>query len=359
MYDRHHCAVNGLSFSVAEGEFVALLGASGCGKTTTLRMIAGLESVTSGSILIDHQVVNQIPSKDRDVAMVFQNYALYPHLTVHDNMALGLKFRKYSNAEIRKRIGWAAELLQITEILDRKPKRLSGGQQQRVAVGRAIVCKPKVFLFDEPLSNLDTKLRAQMRTELARLHQELKTTTIYVTHDQTEAMTLADRVIVMNEGTIQQISDPGSIYHRPQNRFVAEFIGNPGMNFIRGFIEIADGACTFVSDQRELCIRIATHSHRMEQSHPVVLGFRPEHIQPVERAASRDPEGWMQAEVVFEEHLGPESYVYGKTLSTTFMARVAGSPNFRIKKQYWFELDPRRIHLFDAETGDLILHGGD
>src|SRR6266567_2974173 len=225
-------AVQGIDLDIADREFVVLVGPSGCGKSTTLRMIAGLEEVTSGDIYIGDQIVNDVPPKDRDIAMVFQNYALYPHMTVFENMSFGLRLRRVPKPEIRERVEHAAKILDITDLLDRRPKALSGGQRQRVAMGRAIVRNPKVFLFDEPLSNLDAKLRVQMRTEIKRVHQKVKTTTVYVTHDQVEAMTLADRVVVMNHGRIEQIGTPQELYHHPRTRFVAGFIGSPAMNFI-------------------------------------------------------------------------------------------------------------------------------
>src|SRR5258705_521207 len=225
-------AVRSIDLDIPNNEFVVLVGPSGCGKSTTLRMIAGLEEVTSGDILIDGELVNDLPPKDRDIAMVFQNYALYPHMTAYENMSFGLRLRKTAKAEIRQRVEHAARILDITDLLDRRPKALSGGQRQRVAMGRAIVRNPKVFLFDEPLSNLDAKLRVQMRTEIKRVHQKVKTTTVYVTHDQVEAMTLADRVVVMNAGRIEQIGTPQELYHKPRTRFVAGFIGSPAMNFV-------------------------------------------------------------------------------------------------------------------------------
>ncbi len=354
VYDNHHLAVDGVSFTVGDGELMVLVGPSGCGKSTTLRMLAGLESVTDGSIHIDDLVVNDIPSKDRDVAMVFQNYALYPHMTVFNNMAFGLKLRKYSKAEIKQRVGQAAEILGITDTLDRKPKQLSGGQQQRVAVGRAIVRKPKVFLFDEPLSNLDAKLRVQMRTELARLHRELNATMVYVTHDQTEAMTLGDRIVVMNEGVIQQIDDPVTLYKHPENRFVAGFIGSPGMNFVNGSLEVLDGTIRFVSRKGDMHLRIPLKSTAVQDGSPLVLGFRPENIKLISNTHDHSAGGILEAEVVFEEHLGAESYVYGKTPSTTFMARVTGTSSFGIGARLRFELDLHHIHLFDAKTGETV-----
>ncbi len=354
VYANKHLAVNRINFSVLDGELLVLVGPSGCGKSTTLRMLAGLESVTSGSILIDDQIVNQIPPKDRDVAMVFQNYALYPHMTVFNNMAFGLKLRKYSKSEIKQRVGQAAEILGITDILERKPKHLSGGQQQRVALGRAIVRKPKVFLFDEPLSNLDTKLRVQMRTELARLHQELSATMIYVTHDQTEAMTLGDRIVVMNRGVIQQIDNPIATYNHPQNQFVAEFIGSPKMNFIDGQIKEVDGKQMYVSLNSELCLQIPEKFNSLNHANGIVLGFRPEIVKPLEATSTKHGDGIFEADIVYEEHLGAESYVYGRIRSTTFVSRVSGTPNFDISEQRKFQLDLEHIHLFDSTGQSLI-----
>src|SRR5688572_9630333 len=239
-YDDTH-AVKNVNLEIRDREFVVLVGPSGCGKTTTLRMVAGLEEITSGEISIDGRVVNDLPPMDRDIAMVFQNYALYPHMSVYDNMAFGLKMRKFGRDEIQKRVREAAEILGIQPLLARRPRQLSGGQRQRVAMGRAIVRHPKVFLFDEPLSNLDAKLRVQMRTEIKKVHQKVRTTTVYVTHDQVEAMTLADRVVVMNQGRIEQVGSPNELYHRPATRFVASFIGSPAMNFVPCELEESDG----------------------------------------------------------------------------------------------------------------------
>src|SRR5437879_1256162 len=235
-------AVRGIDLDIADHEFVVLVGPSGCGKSTTLRMIAGLEDITDGEIFIGGDIVNDVPPKDRDIAMVFQNYALYPHMTVFQNMSFGLRLKRFPKAEIKKRVDEAARILDITELLDRKPKQLSGGQRQRVAMGRAIVRNPKVFLFDEPLSNLDAKLRVQMRTEIKKVHQQVRTTTVYVTHDQVEAMTLADRVVVMNAGLIEQVGSPNDLYHSPNTKFVAGFIGSPAMNFVPCHLEQAAGA---------------------------------------------------------------------------------------------------------------------
>ena len=269
-------------------------------------------------------------------------------------MAFGLKLRKYSKTEIKERVGQAAEILGITDILDRKPKQLSGGQQQRVAVGRAIVRKPKVFLFDESLSNLDAKLRVQMRTELARLHRELNATMVYVTHDQTEAMTLGDRIVVMNEGTIQQIDAPVTLYHQPQNRFVAGFIGSPAMNFIDGHTEVKEGESSFVAEKRDLCTALPTSPEGINDGQPVVLGVRPENLHLLVDINSMENNGVVEAEIILEEHLGAESHVYGKTASTTLMARVNGTSNYGVSRQIWFHPDMDQAHLFDAETGQLL-----
>ena len=285
-------AVHDASLEIKDQEFVVLVGPSGCGKSTTLRMIAGLEDISKGEILIDGKVVNDVPPKDRDIAMVFQNYALYPHMSVYDNMAFGLKLRKYPKPEIHRRVLEAAEILGITEYLDRKPKALSGGQRQRVAVGRAIVRKPKAFLFDEPLSNLDAKMRVQMRAEISKLHKRLKSTMIYVTHDQIEAMTMGDRIVVMKDGWIQQVDTPLHIYHHPANQFVAGFIGTPPMNFFRGKLEKGAGG-GLVFDEGTFQIPIADKAlataAAAEAGKVVTLGIRPENMAWVGPGAR--PEG--------------------------------------------------------------------
>ena len=279
-------AVRGINLDIPDKEFVVLVGPSGCGKSTTLRMIAGLEEVTSGDIYIGGEVVNDLPPKDRDIAMVFQNYALYPHMTAFENMSFGLKLRKFPKDEIRKRVDDAARILDITELLDRKPKALSGGQRQRVAMGRAIVRNPKVFLFDEPLSNLDAKLRVQMRTEIKRVHQLVKTTTVYVTHDQVEAMTLADRVVVMNNGVIEQVATPQELYHHPKTRFVAGFIGSPAMNFLRCRLERNGGGLAVrISDQIILPVPAARSArYQPLNGKELMFGLRPEHITEPRRS---------------------------------------------------------------------------
>ena len=273
-------AVKGIDLEIADHEFVVLVGPSGCGKSTTLRMIAGLEEITGGDISIGGTVVNDIPPRDRDIAMVFQNYALYPHMSVYDNMAFGLTLRKFPKAEIDKRVKEAARILDITPLLERKPKALSGGQRQRVAMGRAIVRDPKVFLFDEPLSNLDAKLRVQMRTEIKKVHQTVRTTTVYVTHDQVEAMTLADRVVVMNHGVIEQVGPPQELYHSPATRFVAGFIGSPAMNFIPAKLEEASGALRVVlSNGTTLPVPESRSArYRPHVGKAILFGIRPEHL---------------------------------------------------------------------------------
>ncbi|MGA7154232.1 MAG: sn-glycerol-3-phosphate ABC transporter ATP-binding protein UgpC, partial [Pseudolabrys sp.] len=273
-------AVSNISLDIPNHEFVVLVGPSGCGKSTTLRMIAGLEEISAGEISIDGEVVNDVPPKDRDIAMVFQNYALYPHMTVAENMSFGLKLRKFPKAEIRQRVDNAARILDITELLGRRPKQLSGGQRQRVAMGRAIVRNPKVFLFDEPLSNLDAKLRVQMRTEIKRIHQKVKTTTVYVTHDQVEAMTLADRVVVMHSGKIEQIGTPNDLYHHPKTRFVAGFIGSPAMNLVSARLETdGSGLSVRLSDTLTFPVPESRAAHlRAYAGKEIVFGLRPEHI---------------------------------------------------------------------------------
>src|SRR5512144_1499712 len=274
-------AVSAIDLDIADKEFVVLVGPSGCGKSTTLRMIAGLEDITAGEIAVDGEVVNDVPPKDRDMAMVFQNYALYPHMTVYENMSFGLRLKRYPKDEIARRVQEAARILDITELLERKPRQLSGGQRQRVAMGRAIVRNPKVFLFEEPLSNLDAKLRVQMRTEIKRVHQKVRTTTVYVTHDQVEAMTLADRVVVMNRGRIEQIGAPNDLYHAPATRFVAGFIGSPAMNLLPCRLEEADGALRVrLSDDIVLAVPQArTVRYRPHAGRPgLTFGLRPEHL---------------------------------------------------------------------------------
>ncbi len=352
MYDDVH-AVKDVNLNIPDKEFVVLVGPSGCGKSTTLRMIAGLEEITSGEIQIGNRVVNDLPPKDRDIAMVFQNYALYPHMTVYDNMAFGLKMRKFPKAEIQKRVQDAAEILGIQELLKRKPRQLSGGQRQRVAVGRAIVRHPQVFLFDEPLSNLDAKLRVQMRVELKRLHDRLETTAIYVTHDQVEAMTLGDRVVVMKDGWIQQVGEPLELYGRPRNRFVAGFIGSPAMNFIE--TTVADGAGALWVECAGLRLRVpAERSARLagKRRQAVVLGIRPEDLHPATAADHADLTCEAVVDVV--EPLGSEILLDVKVGTCVIVVRVDPTVRLRQHDKIRLAFNPERIHFFDAKTEESL-----
>ncbi|MDY0873599.1 ABC transporter ATP-binding protein [Dongia rigui] len=333
--------LHGVSLDIADGEFVILVGPSGCGKSTLLRMIAGLESVTAGEIAIGGRVVNDVPPKERDIAMVFQNYALYPHMTVADNMGFSLKLKKAPQAEIAERVQKAAGILGLTPYLDRYPRQLSGGQRQRVAMGRAIVRDPQVFLFDEPLSNLDAKLRVAMRAEVKELHQRLKTTTVYVTHDQIEAMTMADKIVVMHDGKVEQIGQPLELYDRPQNQFVAGFIGSPAMNFIPGRI---DGSALVGSDSLRVALDADVSRH---QGRDVVLGVRPEHL-------TLDAGGFT-AEVVVVEPTGSEIQINarlagGEEIVAVFRERHAFKPGEKIGLKPL----PGLIHLFDGATGQRL-----
>ena len=348
-------AVRSINLDIPDNEFVVLVGPSGCGKSTTLRMIAGLEEVSSGEIYIGGEIVNDRPPKDRDIAMVFQNYALYPHMTAYENMSFGLKLRKFSKDEIRKRVDTAARILDITELLDRKPKALSGGQRQRVAMGRAIVRNPKVFLFDEPLSNLDAKLRVQMRTEIKRVHQMVKTTTVYVTHDQIEAMTLADRVVVMNGGSIEQIASPQDLYHHPKTRFVAGFIGSPAMNFIRCRIEQnGAGQRVRISDRIALPIP-ASRSARFQSltGRDLTLGLRPEHITEPRRS-DRDQQSEFATPLDVVEPMGMETMVYFTVDGQEICARVDPGSAVGPGENMRLHANMEHMHLIDPQSG-LVL----
>ena len=354
VFENGHEAVASASFTIKDGEFAVLVGPSGCGKSTTLRMLAGLETVTEGEISIGDSVVNDVPPKDRDIAMVFQNYALYPHMTVFDNMAFGLKLRKYSKSEIRTRVAQAAEVLGIDEILDRKPKQLSGGQQQRVAVGRAIVRKPQVFLFDEPLSNLDAKLRMQMRTEITKLHRRLGATMIYVTHDQVEAMTMGDKIVVMRGGHVQQIDSPLALYNRPANTFVASFIGSPSMNLVHGRLSNADGI-TFES--ADFAVPLAGKAYLAPYvGRSVVMGFRPEHLYM--RDSAYTPSGAVELQPVtvsLVEPLGHETVVYGGVGEITIVARIKPQILPDHGEMLHLVVDSAHLHFFDnAEECALV-----
>jgi multiple sugar transport system ATP-binding protein len=346
-------AVRGIDLDIADQEFVVLVGPSGCGKSTTLRMIAGLEETTAGEILIGGQIVNDLPPKDRDIAMVFQNYALYPHMTVFENMSFGLRLKKFPKSEIKARVEHAARILDITELLGRRPRQLSGGQRQRVAMGRAIVRNPKVFLFDEPLSNLDAKLRVQMRTEIKKVHQKVRTTTVYVTHDQVEAMTLADRVVVMNGGRIEQMGTPHDLYHRPETRFVAGFIGSPAMNFLPCRLVETGGALSVrLTDGLLLPVpaeRAAAYRPHLERA--LVVGLRPEHITEA-RSYGAGAEFAMTVDVV--EPMGMETMVYfivdGVEVSARVSPEAATAPGERMR----FMADMRHMHLIDPASERVI-----
>jgi multiple sugar transport system ATP-binding protein len=345
-------AVKGVSLDIADGEFVVLVGPSGCGKSTTLRMIAGLEEVSAGTIKIGGRIVNDVHPKDRDIAMVFQNYALYPHMTVYKNMAFALKLRRVPKADIERRVQDAARILGISELLDRKPRALSGGQRQRVAVGRAIVREPKAFLFDEPLSNLDAKLRVTTRAELKALHLRLKTTTVYVTHDQEEAMTLGDRIVVMSQGLIQQAGPPLEVYRRPANRFVAAFIGTPPMNFLNGSLSRVDQSIWFAEAggsgirlrlPGEKGERVASHAGR-----DAVLGLRPQALTECQGAVrARDGES-LTLTVTVVEPLGDQMDVFGTTpAGAPLVARVTAREGVSPGRPATFNLEPHGLHIFE------------
>jgi multiple sugar transport system ATP-binding protein len=351
-------AVKDVSLGVENKEFLALVGPSGCGKSTTLRMIAGLEKASRGEIFIGNTKVNDIPAKDRNIAMVFQNYALYPHMTVYENMAFGLKLRKYPKVEIKKRVVDAAQILGIKHLMERKPRELSGGQRQRVAVGRAIVRKPLAFLFDEPLSNLDAKFRVQMRTEINKLHIRLQATMIYVTHDQTEAMTMGDRIVVMKDGVIQQIADPITLYDKPVNKFVSGFIGSPPMNFINGVIRKIDGKFFFdegsfrVKIVDEMVSSIADYVNK-----ELIFGIRPEDIYDKLFVQGAAPENCIVATCEIIEPLGSEVYLYLATPSKrhTFIAKVGGHDRPGINQDLNLVFDMSKVHFFDKNTEKAIV----
>lgn len=339
-YDGKNNVIENLNLDIKDGEFLVLVGPSGCGKSTLLRMIAGLEDITGGEIYIDESMVNDEAPKDRDIAMVFQNYALYPHMSVNENLSLGLKLRKFKKDEINERVSEAAAILGIEDYLERKPKELSGGQKQRVAVGRAMVRKPKVFLFDEPLSNLDAKLRTQMRSELLRLHKQLKTTMVYVTHDQTEAMTMADRIVVLDKGIIQQFDTPINLYMNPNNKFVAGFIGSPSMNFINGKF-INDGKPRFIcSEGWQMLLEGKENDLRNDED--ITIGIRPEHIE----ITPDDNDALFAAEVELIEMMGKESYIYTKHGEDRLIIRTESNLNIELGKKVFVKIDLEYIHVF-------------
>ncbi|MBN2143375.1 MAG: sn-glycerol-3-phosphate ABC transporter ATP-binding protein UgpC [Candidatus Aureabacteria bacterium] len=351
-YDEKEYAVLNCNLEIEDREFVVLVGPSGCGKSTTLRMVAGLESVSSGEIMIGDMVVNHIPPKDRDIAMVFQNYALYPHMTVFDNMAFGLKLRRFSKNEISERVLHAAKILNIEPFLHRKPRELSGGERQRVAVGRAIVRKPQVFLFDEPLSNLDAKMRVQMRTEISRLHKRLQTTMIYVTHDQVEAMTMGDRIVVMNKGEIQQVADPLTIYEHPRNLFVAGFIGSPPMNFFSGKIISAGSILQFVI--KGMSLQLTHEMNKKMHSYinqEVIMGIRPEKIYDKLFAKTATDTNTITASVEVVEQMGSEMFTYLKNESADFVARLDAHEQLEPGQDMELVFDMSKCHFFEPGTG--------
>ena len=349
-------AVNSIELTIEDREFMVLVGPSGCGKSTTLRMIAGLEEISGGTIRIDGRVINAVAPKDRDIAMVFQNYALYPHMSVRDNMAFGLKLRKFPAAEIEQRVREAAALLGIEDLLDRKPKALSGGQRQRVAVGRAIVRKPKVFLFDEPLSNLDAKMRVTTRTEISKLHARLGATMIYVTHDQVEAMTMGDRICVMKDGDIMQVATPLDLYHRPANMFVAGFIGSPPMNFLHGTIQSAGARLLFVETSAAAAPLHIGLDERLSSraaariGQPIVLGIRPEDIHEALSFVNPAPETIAEVNIEVSEPMGAETYLYLHSGAHPFVARVRGNAGFDSSQRLKVAFQLGNAHLFDPQT---------
>src|SRR5436853_3542380 len=341
-------AVSAIDLDIADKEFVVLVGPSGCGKTTTLRMIAGLEEISAGESSVDGEVVNDVPPKDRDMAMVFQNYALYPHMTVYENMSFGLRLKRYPKAEIARRVQEAARILDITELLDRKPRQLSGGQRQRVAMGRAIVRNPKVFLFDEPLSNLDAKLRVQMRTEINRVHQKVRTTTVYVTHDQVEAMTLADRVVVMNRGKIEQIGAPNFLYHSPATRFVAGFIGSPAMNFVPCKVEQAgDGLNVRLSDTIAFAVPAErVQRYRAAAGKETTFGVRPEHLTEAKTNGSKNL-ATFDAGIEVVEPMGNETMVFFSIQGTEVCARTDPNAGAKVGAPMKIEAPAEHVHLVE------------
>ena len=368
-YPGNVVAVSDFNIEIKDKEFIILVGLSGCGKSTTLRMIAGLEEISDGELYIGDRLVNDIAPKDRDIAMVFQNYALYPHMTVFENMAFGLKLRKVPKDQIAKKVEEAAKILDIAHLLDRKPKALSGGQRQRVALGRAIVREPQVFLLDEPLSNLDAKLRAQMRTEISKLHKRLGTTFIYVTHDQTEAMTMGDRIVVMKDGFIQQIDTPVNLYQHPINQFVAGFIGSPQMNFIDSKLLKVDGKYVIefgtedTKETRGVKYTVEVPPNKADEKlleplvgKEVVMGIRPECIHDEEIFISSAKTGIIDATVEVAEMMGAETYLYLNCVGIQLTARVSPRNNVRPQDKIKVAIDPNRIHIFEKDTEKAVVN---
>ena len=353
VYPGNVVAVPDFSLEIADKEFIVFVGPSGCGKSTTLRMIAGLEEISGGEMYIGDRLINDVPPKDRDIAMVFQNYALYPHMTVYDNMAFGLKLRKVPKDEIDKKVREAARILDLEKLLDRKPKALSGGQRQRVAMGRAIVRNPKVFLMDEPLSNLDAKLRVQMRIEISKLHENLGATIIYVTHDQTEAMTLGTRIVVMKDGVVQQVDTPQNLYNTPCNQFVAGFIGSPQMNFMDALVNVNGNDVTLKVGEHVLKVPASKKQALIDGGYDgktVVLGIRPEDVHDSQAFISNSPESVIKSKIKVYELLGAEVFLYFDLEGTQMTARVNPRTTLRTGDDAVFALDMEKIHLFDKDT---------
>ncbi|MGH4137297.1 ABC transporter ATP-binding protein [Clostridium sp.] len=358
VYTGNVTAVKDFNLEIEDKEFIVFVGPSGCGKSTTLRMIAGLEEITEGEIYIGDKLVNDMAPKDRDIAMVFQNYALYPHMTVFDNMAFGLKLRKMPKDQIKQKVTDVAKTLDIEHLLDRKPKALSGGQRQRVALGRAIVRNPKVFLMDEPLSNLDAKLRVQMRTEIAKLHHKLQTTFIYVTHDQTEAMTMGTRIVVMKDGLAQQVDTPSNIYEHPVNMFVAGFIGSPQMNFMEAKIAEQNGEIVLTFDDEIVILPKDKADVIKEKSYigkTVVMGIRPEDIDNTPAFIEKNKNSVISVQVEVAELMGAETNIYMKKGNTNIVARVNGSSKVKVGDTIKIAIDTSKIHVFDKETENTII----
>lgn len=357
-YSEEVVAVKDFNLEIQDKEFVVLVGPSGCGKSTSLRMVAGLEDITEGEIYIGDILVNEVAPKDRDIAMVFQNYALYPHMTVYDNMAFGLKLKKLSKAVIDEKVKEAAKILGIEKLLDRKPKALSGGQRQRVALGRAIVRNPKVFLMDEPLSNLDAKLRVQTRTEIKKLHNELEATFIYVTHDQTEAMTMGDRIVIMKDGIIQQAASPKEVYEHPSNVFVGGFIGSPQMNFINARIEGNNEECKLVFGKNSIKLpkdKIEALINGNYIGKEIIMGIRPEDIYCGNKCGEAVLNNIIEAKVDISEMLGAESYLYLNIEDNNIIVRVDRKESYNMNTIVKLSFDENRIHLFDKNTETAII----
>lgn len=357
IYENGYKAVNNFNLEIKDREFIVFVGPSGCGKSTTLRMIAGLEEISGGELYIGDTLVNDVAPKERDIAMVFQNYALYPHMTVYGNMAFALKLRKIPKEEIDRKVREAAKILDIEHLLDRKPKALSGGQRQRVAMGRAIVRHPKVFLMDEPLSNLDAKLRVQMRTEIAKLYHQLKTTFIYVTHDQTEAMTLGTRIVVMRDGIIQQVDTPKHIYDHPANLFVATFIGSPQMNILYGKTYEKDNQVILKVLNREIILpedKAKILRDTKNSNVDLIVGIRPENISCKEYELNNKNNVVFELEIDVAENLGAETYIHAKAETRNMIIKVATSDNVNTEGTIKFVMDVNKIHLFDREEQNTI-----